>query len=149
MALSRSAAAWHSSRYWRAPELVVSIEEQCDAANAWHDEHQELEALCREVHCHVRQAGDIAPRPGEARDELAAHRIGHRYKHDRDRLRGPNVDEAQGCEGAALPGDCEHQAGHNDGGGAVRTPASDRRAGATPLRWDAVRKGGVLRVIIR
>src|SRR5215203_1012534 len=101
MALSRSAAAWHSSRYWRAPELVVSIEEQCDAANAWHDEHQELEALCREVHCHVRQAGDIAPRPGEARDELAAHRIGHRDKDDRYRLRGPLAGES----GGAVDGD--------------------------------------------
>ena len=34
------------------------------------------------------------------------------------------------------PRDCEHEARHDDGGGAVRTAAGDRRAGATPLRWD-------------
>ena len=50
--------------------------------------------------------------------------------------RRDNVDKAQCREGSALPADREHQAGHDDGGGAVRTTASDRRAGATPLRWD-------------
>ena len=33
------------------------------------------------------------------------------------------------------PGDREHEARHDDGGGAVRTAAGDRCAGATPLRW--------------
>ena len=46
------------------------------------------------------------------------------------------VDKAEGCEGPALPGDCEHQAGHDDRGGAVRPTAGDRRAGAAPLRGD-------------
>ena len=45
------------------------------------------------------------------------------------------VDEAQCGEGPALPADREHQPRHDDCGGAVRTPASDCRAGATPLRW--------------
>ena len=45
------------------------------------------------------------------------------------------VDEAQGGEGPAQP-DREHQASHDDRSGAVRTAASDRRAGAPPLRWD-------------
>ena len=50
------------------------------------------------------------------------------------------VDEAQGGEGSALP-DREHQARHDDRGGAVRTAAGDRRAGATPLRWDRRAEG--------
>src|SRR5829696_3176234 len=54
-----------------------------------------------------------------------------------------NVDEAQCSEASALPRDCEHQAGHDDGGGAVRTTAGDRCAGTAPLRWDlaAIRRG--------
>jgi hypothetical protein len=51
--------------------------------------------------------------------------------HGRDK-----VDQAQGCEGSALPADCEHEARHDNRGGAVRPTASHRRAGATPLRWD-------------
>ena len=54
------------------------------------------------------------------------------------------VDEAQGGEGSACPADREHQPRHDDGGGAVRTTAGDRRAGATPLRWDlATERRGV------
>ena len=34
-------------------------------------------------------------------------------------------------------------------GGAVRPAASDRRAGATPLRWVSLRKGELYRVIMR
>ena len=55
-----------------------------------------------------------------------------------------HVDEAQGGKGPACPADCEHEAGHNDGGGAVRTAASNCCAGASPLRWDlATERRGV------
>ena len=47
-----------------------------------------------------------------------------------------NVDEAKCGKGPALPADREHQPRYDDGGGAVRTAASDRGAGTTPLRWD-------------
>ena len=49
--------------------------------------------------------------------------------HGRDK-----VDQAQGGKGSALP-DREHQAGHDNRGGAVRTTAGHRCAGAAPLRW--------------
>ena len=54
-----------------------------------------------------------------------------------------DVDEAQGCERSALPGDREHQPRHDDRGGAVRTTASNCCAGTAPLRWDrgAIRRG--------
>jgi hypothetical protein len=48
---------------------------------------------------------------------------------------GDDVDQPQCGEGSARPADRKHQAGHDDGGGAVRTAAGDRRAGAPPLRW--------------
>jgi hypothetical protein len=50
--------------------------------------------------------------------------------------RGGTMSMSRKCgEGPALPGDCEHQASHDDRGGAVRTPARDGRAGAPPLWW--------------
>ena len=71
--------------------------------------------------------------------EFERGKLVHVAVHGRDK-----VDEAQGCEGSALPADREHQARHDDRGGAVRTAASDRRAGATPLRWDlATERRGV------
>ena len=54
----------------------------------------------------------------------------HVAVHGRD-----EVDKAQGCEGPACAADREHQARHDDGGGAVRTTAGDCGAGATPLWW--------------
>ena len=62
--------------------------------------------------------------------EFERGKLVHMAVHRRDK-----VDEPQGGEGSALPGDREHKASHDDRGGAVRTTACDRCAGATPLSW--------------
>src|SRR5829696_7450593 len=58
--------------------------------------------------------------------------------------RRDEVDEPECRESSALPANRKHKASHDDRGGAVGTTASDRRAGAPPLRWDlATERRGV------
>src|SRR5215813_5388184 len=67
-------------------DRVYEIRDHEDSREFWHRCLQYLETLGREPRRHKRQAGDIASRSGQARDEPTGDRIAERDYDNRDRV---------------------------------------------------------------